>query len=66
LFIAYIKDTRIALWVYGKWDTFLDTIINRFGWTWFVQDPIAWKKVNPNIARKIDELDQRITKLEKK
>jgi uncharacterized protein (DUF2164 family) len=66
LFIAYMKDTRISLWVFGKWDTFLDTIRDRFGWTWFNQDPNAWKKVNPNIARKIDELEQRINKLERK
>ena len=66
LFIAYMKDTRISLWVYGKWDSFLDTVSDRFGWTWFNQDPNAWKKVNPNIARKIDELEQRINKLERK
>jgi|TARA_B110000261_G_scaffold47333_1_gene55713 hypothetical protein len=66
LFIAYMKDTRISLWVYGKWDSLLDTVRDRFGWTWFNQDPNAWKKVNPNIARKIDELEQRINKLERK
>ena len=33
LFIAYMKDTRIALWVYGKWDTLLDYVRNKFGWT---------------------------------
>jgi|TARA_B110000444_G_scaffold215969_1_gene214131 hypothetical protein len=66
LFIAYMRDTRIALWVFGKWDTLLDTIRDRYGWTWFNQDPDAWKKVNPNIARKIDELENRIQNLENK
>jgi hypothetical protein len=66
LFIAYMRDTRIALWVFGKWDTLLDTIRDRYGWTWFNQDPDAWKKVNPNIARKIDELENRIQDLENK
>lgn len=66
LFIAYMRDTRIALWVFGKWDTLLDTIRDRYGWTWFNQDPDAWKKVNPNIARKIDGLENRIQDLENK
>ena len=26
LFIAYMRDTRIALWVFGKWDSLLDFI----------------------------------------
>tara|TARA_Y100000389_G_scaffold197260_1_gene231508 strand:- start:895 stop:1182 length:288 start_codon:yes stop_codon:yes gene_type:complete len=66
LFIAYMRDTRIALWVFGKWDTLLDSLRDRFGWTWFNQDPDAWKKVNPNIARKIGELESRIKTLETK
>ena len=66
LFIAYMRDTRIALWVFGKWDTLLDSIRDRYGWTWFNQDPDAWKKVNPNIARKINELEIRIKHLETK
>ena len=66
LFIAYIKDTRIGLWVYGKWDFLLDFIRDRYGWTWFNQDVDAWRKVNPNIARKIDELETKIKELENK
>jgi hypothetical protein len=61
-----MRDTRIALWVFSKWDTLLDSIRDRYGWTWFNQDPDAWKKVNPNIARKIDELESRIKSLETK
>ena len=66
LFIAYMRDTRIGLWVYGKWDFLLDFIRDRYGWTWFNQDTDAWKKVNPNIARKIGELETRIKELENK
>ena len=51
LFIAYMRDTRIALWVFGKWDTLLDSIRDRYGWTWFNQDADAWKKINPNILK---------------
>ena len=43
---------------------FLDYIRDRYGWTWFNQDADAWKKINPNIARKIDDLEKRINKLE--
>lgn len=65
LFIAYMRDTRIALWVYGKWDYLLDSIRDKLGWTWLNQDLDAWKKVNPNIARKIDELETRIRVIER-
>lgn len=65
LFLAYMKDTRIGLWVYNKWDRAIDFLRDRYGWTWLNQDPDAWKKVNPSIAKKIDELETRIKKLEK-
>ena len=65
LFLAYMKDTRIGLWVYGKWDRAIDFLRDRYGWTWLNQDPDAWKKVNPGIAKKIDELETRIKKLER-
>ncbi len=66
LFVAYMRDTRIGLWVYGKWDFVLDYVRDRYGWTWFNQDTDAWRKVNPNIAGKIDELESRINELENK
>lgn len=65
LFLAYMKDTRIGLWVYNKWDRAIDFLRDRYGWTWLNQDPDAWKKANPSIAKKIDELETRIKKLEK-
>tara|TARA_B100000809_G_scaffold246795_1_gene275126 strand:+ start:2575 stop:2862 length:288 start_codon:yes stop_codon:yes gene_type:complete len=64
LFITYMRETRISIWVYGKWDTTLDFLINRWGWTWFQQDPEAWKKVHPKLSKKIEELDHRIKFLE--
>jgi len=38
---------------------------DRYGWTWLNQDPDAWKKSNPGMAKKIDELETRIKRLEK-
>mgnify|MGYP001204658400 CR=1 FL=1 len=65
LFIAYMRDTRFGLWLYGKWDFVLDFVRDRYGWTWFDQDADAWRKVNPNIAKKIDEIETRVKELEK-
>ena len=65
LFLAYMRDTRIGLWVYSKWDNLLDYIRDKFGWTWFDQPEDAWRKISPIIAKKIDELENRIKKLEK-
>lgn len=64
LFIAYMRDTKIAMWAFGKWDTLLDTLVEKYGWSWFNQDPNAWKKVNPNISNQIDKLESRIIELE--
>ena len=64
LFIAYMRDTRIGLWVYSQFDKILDFVIDRYGWTWFDQPDDAWKKVNPKIARKIEELERRLHTLE--
>lgn len=65
LFVAWITDTRIALWAYGKWAALLDWIVDRYGWSWFEVDPDAWRKLNPQLSKKITELEERIKELEK-
>jgi len=62
--LFYIKDTRVGLWGYSQFDRFADYLRDKFGWTWLNQDPDAWKKVNPKIAGKIEELEQRLINLE--
>jgi len=64
--LFYIRDTRIGLWGYSKFDGLVDYLRDRYGWTWLNQDPNAWKKVNPKIAKKIEEVEQRIKILEEK
>ncbi len=64
--LFYIKDTRVGLWGYSQFDKVADKLRDRFGWTWLNQDPDAWKKVNPKIAAKIGELEERLIKLEEK
>jgi hypothetical protein len=64
--LFYVRDTRIGLWGYSKFDGLVDYLRDRYGWTWLNQDPNAWKKVNPKIAKKIEEVEQRIKILEEK
>jgi hypothetical protein len=64
--LFYIRDTRIGLWGYSKFDQGLDYLRDKYGWTWLNQDPNAWKKVNPKISRKLEEIEQRVKLLEEK
>ena len=63
-FLAYFKDTRAGLWCYAKFDMFLDYLVERWGWTWFKQPEDAWRKKYPYVTKKIDELEQRLQRLE--
>ena len=66
IFVAYISTTRIGLWFYSKVDLMLDYLIKRWGWTWLQQPEDAWRKKYPFVTKKIDELEQRLHRLEKK
>ena len=61
--VKWLKDTRIGLWAYGKFDKTLDFLRDRWGWTFLNQDKDAWRKVYPNISNKIDELASRLEQL---
>jgi hypothetical protein len=65
-FLAYFKDTRAGLWAYAKLDQTLDYLVDRWGLTWLEQPTDAWRKKYPHVTRKIDELEARIEKLEKR
>jgi len=64
-FLAYFKDTKAGLWCYAKLDQFLDSLVDRYGWTWLEQPTDAWRKKYPYVTKKIDELEARIKELEK-
>lgn len=64
-FLAWFKDTRMGLWANRKFDSFLDYLAIRWGWTWLQEPPDAWRQKYPKITNKIDELEARIKKLEK-
>ena len=65
-FLAYFQGTRAGLWCYAKFYLVLDFLVTRWGWTWFKQPEDAWRKKYPHVTKKIDELEKRIKKLEKK
>ena len=65
-FLFWFKDTRMATWAVAKFDRTLEYLVNRGGWTWLQNDPNAWRVKYPKITSKIDELEARIKKLEKK
>jgi len=63
-FLAYFRSTHAGIYLYGKFDEYLDAIRDYFGWTWFDQPEDAWRKKYPHVTKKIDELEERISKLE--
>ena len=36
--VKWLRDTRIGLWAYGKFDKTLDFLRDRWGWTFLNQD----------------------------
>jgi len=65
VFVAYIRTTRVGVAVYLKFDSILDALVNRYGLTFLKQDDDAWRKKYPHIRNKIDELEERIERIEK-
>ena len=65
-FLFWFKDTHLAIWAVGKFDEFLEYLAVRWGWTWFQNDPNAWRVKYPKITGKIDDIEERLSKLEGK
>lgn len=64
-FVAYIRTTRIGIAAYSKFDSMVDVLVNRYGLTFLKQDDDAWRKKYPHIRNKIDELEERMKRIEK-
>ena len=60
-----IAGALLGLWGYAQFDKILDYLRDKYGLTWFDQPENAWRKLSPKIAAKIDELEERINRLEK-
>ena len=56
--------------MYGKFDTFADYLVERWGLTWLQQPDDAWRKKYPYVTKKIDEIERnsikQIVELEKR
>ena len=63
-FLAWFRNTHMALWAMSKFDNFLDSLVDKFGWDWLQDDPEAWRKRYPKVTKKIDDLELRIKVLE--
>lgn len=65
-FVFWFKDTSAGLWCYAKFASMLNYFVERWGWTWLAPNPDAWRTKYPHITIKIDELETRLQKMEKK
>ena len=63
--VAYLSTTRLGGWFYAKVDQFLDYLVKRGGVKWLEEPEDLWRKRNPVIADKLDQLEKRISELEK-
>jgi hypothetical protein len=63
-FLFWFKDTHMAIWAVGKFDTFMEKTAQRYGWKWLQEPEDLWRKRYPRITKKIDLLEERIKKLE--
>lgn len=62
--LAYIKDTKLGIWGYRQFDKVLDLLRDKYHITALDQPEDAWRSQEPGIAAKIDELEDRIKRLE--
>lgn len=60
----WFKDTRAGVWCYDKYDAIADWAVERYGIDILDKESIAWRTKYPNVAKKTDELEQRINFLE--
>ena len=47
LFLFWSQDTRMATWAVKKFDVLRIFLAIRWGWTWFPNDPNAWRVKYP-------------------
>jgi hypothetical protein len=63
-FLAWFRNTKMAIWLMAEFDKTLDIIVDHFEWDFLQDDPEAWRKRYPKVTKKIDELEDRIKELE--
>ena len=61
---AWIKDTKLGVWGYSKFEDIADWAQERYGIDILDKEDIAWRTKYPNIAKRIDDLEQRLHNIE--
>ena len=61
---TWIKDTKLGVWGYSKFEDIADWAQERYGIDILDKEDIAWRTQYPNIAKKIDNLEQRLYRME--
>tara|TARA_B100000780_G_scaffold146568_1_gene102386 strand:+ start:2905 stop:3189 length:285 start_codon:yes stop_codon:yes gene_type:complete len=60
----WFKDTRAGVWCYNKYDAIADWAVERYGVDILDKEAIAWRTKYPNVAKRTDDLEERINFLE--
>ena len=60
----WIKDTKVGIWGYKKFEDIANWAQERYGIDILDKEDIAWRTQYPNIAKKIDDLEKRLHKME--
>ena len=61
---AWIKDTKLGVWGYSKFEDIADWAQKKYGIDILDKEDIAWRTQYPNIAKKIDDLEKRLNRIE--
>ena len=61
---SWFADTKLGVWVYKKVDDVATWASNKLGLK-VLKDENNWRVKYPNVAKKIEELEARISNLEK-
>ena len=40
----WFKDTRMAMWAVAKFDTLMESLAKKYGWTWLQEPDDLWRK----------------------
>ena len=62
---SWFADTKLGKWFYRKVDNVASWASKKLGLR-VLQDETNWKTKYPNVAKKIDDLEDRIKKLEER
>ena len=61
---AWLKDTKAGVWGYKKFECIANWAKDRYGIDILDKEDIAWGTKFPSVAKKVDELEQRLHDLE--